>query len=117
MKIPNFRVSRPVPGPAGGDPRIPLLNGIVNYEYWLPTPAMDFPRVSNLIATYQGRAKATQADALGYYVAPFAYAQRSGRQAASATPSSLTTHGQPASRRSSGTCPSGRSANGPRPES
>ena len=72
MKIPNFRVSRPVPGPAGGDPRIPLLNGIVNYEYWLPTPAMDFPRVSNLIATYHGRAKATQADALGYYVAPFA---------------------------------------------
>ncbi len=53
----------------------PLLNGIVNYEYWLPAPAMDFPGVSKLIATYQGRAKATQADALGYYVAPFAYAQ------------------------------------------
>jgi branched-chain amino acid transport system substrate-binding protein len=53
----------------------PLLNGIVNYEYWLPTPAMDFPGVSRLIATYQERAKGTPADALGYYVAPFAYAQ------------------------------------------
>ena len=53
----------------------PLLNGIVNYEYWLPVPAMDFPGVSSLIATYQKRAVGTPADALGYYVAPFAYAQ------------------------------------------
>ena len=53
----------------------PLLNGIVNYEYWLPVPAMDFPGVGKLIATYQSRAKDTAADALGYYVAPFAYAQ------------------------------------------
>jgi len=53
----------------------PLLNGIVNYEYWLPTPAMDFPGVGTLIAAYQERAAGTRADALGYYVAPFAYAQ------------------------------------------
>ena len=53
----------------------PLLNGIVNYEYWLPVPAMAFPGVGKLIATYQSRAKDTPADALGYYVAPFAYAQ------------------------------------------
>jgi branched-chain amino acid transport system substrate-binding protein len=53
----------------------PLLNGIVNYEYWLPTRAMDFSGVSRLIATYQERAKGTPADALGYYVAPLAYAQ------------------------------------------
>jgi branched-chain amino acid transport system substrate-binding protein len=53
----------------------PQLNGIVNYEYWLPVPAMDFPGVGKLIATYQSRAKDTPADALGYYVAPFAYAQ------------------------------------------
>jgi branched-chain amino acid transport system substrate-binding protein len=51
------------------------VNGVVNYEYWLPTPAMNFPGVSRLIATYQERAKGTPADALGYYVAPFAYAQ------------------------------------------
>ena len=53
----------------------PLLNGIVNYEYWLPTPAMDFPGVARLIASYQNRAGNTTADALGYYVAPFAYSQ------------------------------------------
>jgi branched-chain amino acid transport system substrate-binding protein len=53
----------------------PAVNGIVNYEYWLPTPAMNFPGVSRLISTYQERAKGTPADALGYYVAPFAYAQ------------------------------------------
>jgi branched-chain amino acid transport system substrate-binding protein len=52
-----------------------LLNGIVNYEYWLPTAAMNFPGVSDLISTYQERARATSADALGYYVAPCAYAQ------------------------------------------
>ena len=53
----------------------PLINGIVNYEYWLPTPTLNFPGVSRLIATYQERAKGTPADALGYYVAPMAYAQ------------------------------------------
>jgi branched-chain amino acid transport system substrate-binding protein len=53
----------------------PLLNGVVNYEYWLPTSAMAFPGVQELISKYQGRAGATQADALGYYVAPCAYAQ------------------------------------------
>jgi branched-chain amino acid transport system substrate-binding protein len=51
------------------------VNGVINYEYWLPTPAMDFPGVRQLIGAYQERAKGTAADALGYYVAPFAYAQ------------------------------------------
>ena len=51
------------------------INGIVNYEYWLPVPAMNFPGVHELIAEYQERAKGTSADSLGYYVAPFAYAQ------------------------------------------
>jgi len=53
----------------------PLLNGLVNYEYWLPTPAMAFQGVFELIDSYQERAVGTPADALGYYVAPFAYAQ------------------------------------------
>jgi branched-chain amino acid transport system substrate-binding protein len=51
------------------------INGIVNYEYWLPVPAMNFPGVQNLITDYQQRAQGTPADELGYYVAPFAYAQ------------------------------------------
>jgi branched-chain amino acid transport system substrate-binding protein len=53
----------------------PLLNGVVNYEYWLPTEAMAFSGVQELITKYQGQAKGTSADALGYYVAPCAYAQ------------------------------------------
>jgi branched-chain amino acid transport system substrate-binding protein len=51
------------------------LNGIVNYEYWMPVAAMNFDGVRDLIADYQQRAQGSPADELGYYVAPFAYAQ------------------------------------------
>jgi len=53
----------------------PSLNGIVNYEYWLPAPALMYPGVADLIAVYQSRAQDFGADPLGYYVAPQAYAQ------------------------------------------
>lgn len=53
----------------------PLLNGLVNYEYWLPVPKMMFPGVADMIATYQSFAQNAGADPLGYYVAPQAYAQ------------------------------------------
>jgi branched-chain amino acid transport system substrate-binding protein len=53
----------------------PLLNGLVNYEYWLPTAAMAFPGVDTLIENYQKRAVGSLADGLGYYVVPLAYAQ------------------------------------------
>jgi branched-chain amino acid transport system substrate-binding protein len=53
----------------------PLLNGVVNYEYWLPTPKMMFAGVAELVAEYQSRAEAAGADPLGHYVAPQAYAQ------------------------------------------
>jgi branched-chain amino acid transport system substrate-binding protein len=53
----------------------PLLNGLVNYEYWLPTAKMAFPGVEKLISSYQKRATGSTADELGYYVAPMAYAQ------------------------------------------
>ena len=53
----------------------PLLNGLVNYEYWLPVPKMTVPGVGELIERYQARAATQGADALGYYVAPLAYAQ------------------------------------------
>ena len=36
---------------------------------------MNFPGVQDLIADYQRRAQGTPADEIGYYVAPFAYAQ------------------------------------------
>ena len=53
----------------------PLLNGIVNYEYWLPVPKMMFAGVAPMIAEYQSLARDAAADPLGYYVAPQAYAQ------------------------------------------
>ena len=45
-----------------------VINGIVDYEYWLPVPAMSFPGVQDLITDYQRRAKGTPADKLGYTV-------------------------------------------------
>jgi branched-chain amino acid transport system substrate-binding protein len=53
----------------------PLLNGFVNYDFWLPVPKMMFPGVADLMKKYQARAAAEGVDALGYYMAPQAYAQ------------------------------------------
>ena len=53
----------------------PLLNGFVNYDFWLPVPKMDFPGVADLIKRYQARAGAEGVDPLGYYMAPWGYAQ------------------------------------------
>jgi branched-chain amino acid transport system substrate-binding protein len=53
----------------------PLLNGFVNYDFWLPVPKMQFPGVADLISRYQARAGAEGVDPLGYYMAPWGYAQ------------------------------------------
>ena len=53
----------------------PMLNGFVNYDMWLPVPKMQFDGVNDLIKKYQARAQAEGVDALGYYMAPWAYAQ------------------------------------------
>src|SRR5437016_4158262 len=53
----------------------PLLNGFINYDFWLPVPKMQFPGVADLISRYQSRAAAEGVDPLGYYMAPWGYAQ------------------------------------------
>jgi branched-chain amino acid transport system substrate-binding protein len=53
----------------------PLLNGFINYEFWVPVPKMQFPGVVDLISRYQARAAAEGVDPLGYYMPPWAYAQ------------------------------------------
>ncbi len=53
----------------------PLLNGFVNYDFWLPVPKMEFPGVAELMKKYQARAQSEGVDPLGYYMAPWAYAQ------------------------------------------
>jgi len=53
----------------------PLLNGIVNYDFWIPAPTMRFPGISQLIERYQARAGSEGVDPLGYYMAPWGYTQ------------------------------------------
>jgi branched-chain amino acid transport system substrate-binding protein len=52
----------------------PLLNGFVNYDFWLPLKTMEFPGVLDFIKKYQARAQGEGVDALGYYIAPWGYA-------------------------------------------
>jgi branched-chain amino acid transport system substrate-binding protein len=52
----------------------PMLNGIVNFETWLPVKSMDFPGAFELLKKYQERAKAAGTDPLGYYMPVWAYA-------------------------------------------
>jgi branched-chain amino acid transport system substrate-binding protein len=53
----------------------PLLNGFVNYDYWLPIEKMKFPGVMEFIARYQAMAPTEGVDVLGYYIAPWGYAE------------------------------------------
>lgn len=52
----------------------PLLNGLVNFETWLPHKTMEFPGSMDLIKKYQARAAAEGVDPLGYYMPVWAYA-------------------------------------------
>ena len=51
------------------------LNGLVNYDFWLPAATMQFSGVMELLAKYQAKAAAEGVDALGFYMPPFAYSQ------------------------------------------
>jgi branched-chain amino acid transport system substrate-binding protein len=51
-----------------------LLNGFVNYDFWLPLKTMEFPGVLEFIKKYQARAPGEGVDPLGYYIAPWGYA-------------------------------------------
>ena len=51
----------------------PLLNGIVNYDFWIPAKTMLFPGVLDFIKKYQDKAANSGVDPLGYYLAPWAY--------------------------------------------
>jgi branched-chain amino acid transport system substrate-binding protein len=53
----------------------PLINGFVNFEFWLPVPQLEFAGTRELMKKYQARAVDEHVDALGYYMAPWGYAQ------------------------------------------
>ena len=52
----------------------PKLNGIVNYDFWVPEPTLKFEGVEAFLAKYQTAAEGQGVDPLGYYLQPYAYA-------------------------------------------
>jgi branched-chain amino acid transport system substrate-binding protein len=67
----------------------PLLNGFVNFDYWMPIEKMNFPGVSEFLTKYQARAQQEGVDVLGYHIAPWGYAQLQVLQQAVAATNSL----------------------------
>jgi branched-chain amino acid transport system substrate-binding protein len=51
-----------------------MLDGVVNYNTWVPERTMEFPGVRDFLARYQVRAKEANVDPLGFYLPPFDYA-------------------------------------------
>jgi branched-chain amino acid transport system substrate-binding protein len=52
-----------------------LVNGVVNFNTWLPEPSMYYDGTKTFFETYSKRAVEAKVDPLGYYLAPFGYAQ------------------------------------------
>ncbi|HEX2255147.1 MAG TPA: ABC transporter substrate-binding protein, partial [Afifellaceae bacterium] len=52
----------------------PLLNGIVNYDFWVPEPTLQFEGIEAFLEKYQQRAEGEGVDPLGHYLPPYAYA-------------------------------------------
>jgi branched-chain amino acid transport system substrate-binding protein len=52
----------------------PKLNGVVNYDFWIPAPTMRFPGILGFLKKYQAQAVEAGVDPLGWYLPPFAYA-------------------------------------------
>ena len=52
----------------------PKLNGIIDYDFWIPAPTMEFPGITEFLKKYQAKAPGEGVDPLGWYLPPFAYA-------------------------------------------
>jgi branched-chain amino acid transport system substrate-binding protein len=50
------------------------LNGVVNYNPYVPEKSLDFPGMKDFLARYTVKAKAEKIDPLGFYLPPFCYA-------------------------------------------
>src|SRR5580693_553979 len=51
-----------------------LLNGVVNFNTWLPEPSMYFDGTKEYFEKYTKRAVEAKVDPLGYYISPYGYA-------------------------------------------
>jgi branched-chain amino acid transport system substrate-binding protein len=67
----------------------PLMNGVVDYDFWLPWSKLATPASLEFLKKYQAEASAQGIDALGYYLPPFAYAYMQVLQQAVETSQSL----------------------------
>jgi len=53
----------------------PMLNGVVNYDFWAPEPPMlAMAGIKEFLKEYQVRAEKEKVDPLGYYLPPYSYA-------------------------------------------
>ena len=52
----------------------PKLNGLVNYDFWVPEPTLNFPGINEFLKKYQAQAEKHGVDPLGHYLPPWAYA-------------------------------------------
>lgn len=52
-----------------------VINGVVNYELYLPEPTMQFEGIKEVIAKYRKVASSQGLDPLGFYVPPTTYSQ------------------------------------------
>ena len=52
----------------------PLLDGIVDFDFWQPVGPYATPEALEFLKIYQSKAAAAGVDQLGYYLPPFAYA-------------------------------------------
>ena len=52
----------------------PMLNGVINYDFWVPEPTLKFKGVEAFLKKYQQAAKGKGVDPLGHYLPPYAYA-------------------------------------------
>jgi len=51
-----------------------MLNGIVNYNTYVPERTLEFPGVNDFLSRYAKKAAEAKVDPLGYYLPPFNYA-------------------------------------------
>jgi branched-chain amino acid transport system substrate-binding protein len=51
----------------------PLLNGIVDFDFWLPIGSYATPQALDFLKRYQAKSAAAGVDLLGFYLPPFAY--------------------------------------------
>lgn len=52
----------------------PKLNGVIDYDFWIPAQTMQFPGILDFLKEYQSKAGKAGVDPMGWYLPPFAYA-------------------------------------------